>query len=186
MTIHYSRYNLNTYRNTPYFNACVPDDYPITDVMMKCRAFRRLPPALRELSALAKEWFHLHTPPGSYLEQEIKRWYDDDGNELNPDTGMALTDEEIDEQWGKMAPEIEAVEVEDIPYPDGGFPDPETWELPEPEEDATTDDERPTKADLLRDIKSHGREYTAKYYGIPLDGIDSDKKLAQAIIAARG
>jgi hypothetical protein len=54
MSAHFSKFGLNTYNATPYFRAHVPAGYPLGDVLVKGRAFRRLPPRLRELSGLAK------------------------------------------------------------------------------------------------------------------------------------
>ncbi len=52
------------------------------------------------------------------------------------------------------------------------------------EEREERDEEGITEEQLIKDIKSHGAEYVAKYYGIPTDN-KGDKALASAILAAR-
>jgi hypothetical protein len=185
MSAHFSKFCLNTYQGTPYFAANVPDDYPLSLVLQKCRAFRRLPPNLRKLAALAKEWAAKHHPD---LVKEAEDWYDAAGNELDPGSGERLADGEIDAQWAGIDPPD--IEVRDIPVPAGGFPDPETWQ---PQEqtvaDGGDDPDRPTEARILGDIASHGRARTAREYGIPGDqlaGLGSDRELAQAILKRRG
>lgn len=182
MSVHFSRYLLNTYSGTPYFRAHVPDDYPLSRVLQKCRAFRRLPARLRELSALAKRWAERN---GGGVEG-IADWYNGAGLELNPATGRPLTDEEIDVQW-LPDPSLSKLKVKDIPVPEGGFPDPETWR-PEVEADTGTGD-GPTEAQILSDIAGHGRKRTAAEYGVSdeqLAGIGSDKELAQFVLEKRG
>jgi len=100
MSAHYSKCGLNTYYATPYFQAHIPADYPLSLVLQKSRAFRRLPPRLRELSELAKKWARRHYPPTIGVDD--KQWYDDDGYELNPNTGQRLTDKEIDAEWDML------------------------------------------------------------------------------------
>ena len=185
MSRHYSKYDLNTYSLTPYFKAHVPKDYPLSHVLQKCRAHRRLPPNLRALSAHAKQWaVNKYGPPGM---MGIEEWYDEDGYELDPITRKRLTDKEIDEEWGRAPNHFV---VTDIPVPDGGFADPDTWE-PEPEEEDDYEEpyEGPTEKGLLRDIASHGREYTAKYYGLSkkrLKRAKNNKELARAILSVVG
>jgi hypothetical protein len=188
MSVYFSRFNLNTYSGTPYFQAHCPADYPLSRVLQKCRAFRRLPPNLRGLSALAKKWAAKHYP---YVVEEVGHWYDAAGNELDPGAGEPLTDEQIDAQW-QPDPGLDELEVADIPVPEGGFPDPETWR-PKHEVDADTEDaddesDRPTEAQILGDIAGHGRALAARTYGIPdeqLAGIKTDRELAQAILTRR-
>ena len=179
MSVHFSRFALNTYSGTPYFRAHVSEDYPLSLVLQKSRAFRRLPENLRELSEKAKAWAAKHDAalPG------VEDYYDDDGNELDPSSGHPLTDEEIDEQWSEDE-SLTKFEVKDIPVPDGGFPDPDTWELPEQEEDEPND--RVEKY-LLKQIKEHGRRRVARSEGISdeqLEGIESDEDLVKTIIGA--
>lgn len=187
MSVYFSKFLLNTYSGTPYFQAHVPEGYPISPVLQKCRAFRRLPPNLRKLSALSKRWA---ARSGGAIA-DIEAWYDAAGNELDPGTGVPLTDEQIDAQWSGIDPPD--VEVTDIPVPDGGFPDPETWIPPEPggdaDEDADEGDDRPTEAQVRADVASHGLKRAAQEYGISdeeLSGIGSDDELIQAVLNKRG
>lgn len=179
MSLYYSKFDLNTYAAFPYFRSQLPEGYPLGIVLTNARAFRRLPPNLRKLAALAKRWairVHGHTPG------DIDRYYDKEGYELNPNTGQRLSDADIDAMWGNKPGDRKA--IVDIPVPDGGFDDPDTWNEPEdePEED---DPERITEKDLLRDIKSHGRKHVLRYYNLPVDKlghIESDEELARAIM----
>ena len=159
-------------------------------MLQRCRAFNRLPPNLRELSAHSKRWAIYNDPNGSVAGIDgIEDWYDEDGNELNPNAGTMLTDEEIDEEWDNLPWDQPDIEVEDIPIPAGGFADPETWKKPEDEEEEEDDQDAPTEDGLTKDISSHGREYVARYYGIPKDQLSevkSDKELACLIIDMRG
>jgi hypothetical protein len=159
-------------------------------VLQKCRAFRRLPPNLRKLSELTKKWVvrrHPRTDDPNW-GGGINEWYDDEGYELNPSTGERLTDKEIDDEWVRWTDkELDKFKVEDIPVPADGFADPDTWEEPEPEEEEEY--EGPDESKLLSDIASHGRKYTARYYGISseqLERVTSDKQLARIILDARG
>jgi hypothetical protein len=183
MSMHFDKCGLNTYYAMPYFQAHIPAGYPLSLVLQKCRAFRRLPPNIRKLSALAKQWA---IRAYGHTLGDIDRWYDDDGYELNPDTGKRLTDEEIDAEWERWpAPNIQ---VEDIPIPPGGFADPDTWEEPEREPDLVDRSEL-TEAGVLRDIKSRGREAAAEEYGVPtewLSRVKSDKQLACMIMDMHG
>lgn len=185
MSAHYSKFLLNTYSGTPYFLAHVPDGYPLTQVLLKCRAFRRLPANLRTLAGLAKEWATKNGHPAASKENGIDSWYDDKGYELESLTGKRLTDAEIDADWARWdAPDIE---VKDIPVPDGGFPDPDTWQ---PKDEASAaddegDEDGPTEEQVLSDIAGHGRARVARTYGVSDDvlaGIESDKELAHAIL----
>lgn len=182
MSIHYSKFDLNTYKGSDYFLANIPSEYPIEQVLEKCRAFRRLPPNLRRLSELSKTWCRKQSQSTDI--NEIDAWYDDEGYELDINTGKRLTDEEIDNQW--RGSDLSDFEIDDIPIPDGGFPDPNTWETPSPKEDPDTDDDGITAEQLLKDIKSHGREYVAKEYGVSAKSNFSDKGLARAILAKMG
>lgn len=196
MTIYYSKCELNTYRGAPYFEAHIPADYPLMIILQKCRAFRRLPPRLRELCALTKRWVkRTDLFPDANTPAAIDQYYDNEGYELNPNTGKRLTDEEIDADWDGLEARWGKpdVEVEDIPLPPGGFADPDTWE-PEPEEEEPVgvflwgrfwpdpEDCLPTEAQLLSDIASHGRKRTAEEYGIPIEELpDSPKRIVDGI-----
>lgn len=185
MSQYYSKFLLNTYLATPYFQAHAPAGYPLTSVLLTCRAFRRLPPNLRHLSGLAKRWAAKNGHPAA--GNGIDRWYDGEGYELDPGTGGRLTDEEIAAQWVGVEPP--GVAVADIPVPAGGFPDPDAWQPPAPDaEDDSDDGDKPTEAQILSDIADRGREYAARYYGVPADrlaGIGSDRELARAILERR-
>jgi hypothetical protein len=185
MSAHYSKYDLNSYKSTPYLAANLPEGYPLSGVLIKSRAFRRLPPNLRELCGLAKQWAvkNWGEPAGIV---GIEQWYDDEGYELNHNTGKRLTDKEIDRDWDSipLAPAINSFKVKDIPIPDGGFADPDTWEESQLEGEKSDDGDRMTEADILRDISLRGREYTARYYGVPIK--HKDEELARAILAKMG
>lgn len=184
MSAHFSKFLLNTYCGTPYFRAHVPEGYPTSRVLQKCRAFRRLPPNLRHLSALAKQWAERNHA----VDEDMRNWYDAAGNELDPSSGKPLTDEEIDAQW-RPDPGLSELKVEDIPVPEGGFPDPGTWrpkEVTDADEDTS---DGPTEAQILSDIAGHGRTRTAQEYGVPeedLAGFETDEELAQFILEKRG
>jgi hypothetical protein len=184
MSDHFSKFGLNTYNATPYFRAHVPAGYPLGDVLVKGRAFRRLPPRLRELSGLAKQWAHRFYSPADIAY--AGRWYDPEGYELDPDTGRRLTDAEIDADWDRLGFARAAAPLPDVPTPPGGFADPATWEEPPPPPDPDRDDSGITLAKLVEDIGSHGREYVAKEYGVPrgmLAGVTTDADLARLILA---
>src|SRR3954469_22075733 len=140
MSAHYSRFLLNTHSGNEYFNAHIPEDYPLFRVLEKLRRFRKLPPRLRELSALAKKWaIRKYGAPDGGLT-DISHWYDDEGYELNPETGKRLSLTEISAQWQPMENDLTVMKVEDIPVPPGGFADPATWEPPpDKEEESETD-----------------------------------------------
>src|SRR5207237_151843 len=114
-------------------------------------------------------------------DQGIALWYDVDGNELDPNTGIPLTDAEIDAQWGRGPdPSLLSFVVKDIPVPAGGFPDPDTWEEPEKEEPAGTfvwgrswddPDDVPTREQLLSYVASHGAERTAAAYALRIEDL---------------
>jgi hypothetical protein len=185
MSIHYSKFDLNTYCGSPYFRAHAPADYPVQRVLEECRSFRRLPPRLRELSALAKGWTIAHSEYPAGIEG-IEHYYDGEGYELDPYAGRRLTDAEIDAEWPPPDARTAALAVKDIPAPPGGFADPATWEEPPPPPDPDRDDPGISLAKLTQDIGSHGREYVAKEYGVPrgvLAGISSDEDLARHILA---
>jgi hypothetical protein len=191
MSAHFSKFGLNTYYQTPYFQAHAPATYPLGDVLVKGRAFRRLPPRLRELSALAKGWASRSYPyPAGIMG--IERWYDPDGYELDPDTGRRLTDAEIDADWDRVGqPRADPGSLPDIPVPPGGFADPMTWQEPPPPPDPDSDLDDPgiTLEKLVEDIGSHGRDYVAKEYGVPrglLAGVASDTDLARLILGKLG
>jgi len=167
MSAHYSKFVLNTYAGTPYFQAHIPAGYPIYLVLQKSRAFRRLPRNIKQLAELAKRWALLHEPEDAG-PRDIDRWYDDKGNELDPDTGRRLTDAEIDSGWNPD-PSLASLTVRDIPIPPGGFADPDVWEPEEPEPEKPDPEDIPTREQLLRDIATRGRKDTAAAYGIPED-----------------
>ncbi len=193
MSAHYSKYGLNTYYAVRYFRAHVPADYQLGLVLIKSRAFHRLPPRLRELAALAKLWTCRTYPENPAGIQDIERWYDADGYELDPGTGHRLTDEEIDDQWsgpsGGQGADLAAFVVEDIPLPAGGFADPEAWE-PAPVEDTDlVDRDGLTETQILSDIASRGRKATAEEYGVPANWytrVTSDEGLARMILSMDG
>ena len=95
MSAHFSKFSLNTYPGTPYFQAHIPTGYPLSLVLQKCRAFRRLPPNLRSLAALAKRWA-IRNYPYPAGAPHIEEYYDDEGYELKLGTTERMTDEEID------------------------------------------------------------------------------------------
>lgn len=126
MSAYYSKFSLNSYAGTPYFQAHVPEGFPVYLLLQKARAFRRLPPNLKTLARNSRRWAELHDAvPGSIAE-----WYDAQGYELDPNDGHRLTDAEIDAQW-EPDPGLDAVMVTDIPMPPRGFAAPDEWELPE-------------------------------------------------------
>lgn len=185
MSVYYSRYNLNTYSNTPYFRANLPKDYHLDLVLQKCRSFQKLPPHLQELSVLAKEW----AQSNNALPKDIDNFYDNKGHELNPDTGELLTPEENAAQWHE--PEQSAVKVEDIPVPSGGFPDPNGWSQEDTSDESgdVVDMEGVTATQVLENIKSRGREATAKEYGVPsrwLFRAKTDEDLARMVLGMHG
>lgn len=187
MSAHYSKYLLNTYAATPYFQARMPPDYPLSLVLIKCRAFRRLPPRLRELAEKAKVWTCRVSPYPAGIEG-IERWYDAAGNELDPDTGRLLTDAEIDAEWGEANPEIERFVLRDVPVLAEGSFDPATWEAPAAPADLI-DRSGLHEHQVLADIVSRGREATAAEYGVPtawLEAMTSDGELAQLILDMDG
>ncbi len=172
MSIYYSKFALNTYLSTPYFEAHIPKGYPLDRVMLKCRSFRRLPPHLQELAGKAKEWAIANgKPPGS-----INEYYDDIGREIDPGDGHVLTDEEIDAQWEPI-PALDSFVVRDIPRPRGGFPDPDTWEPPEGPPEEEEEEEPPvSREQLIKDVALRGAEYTARYYGIDVSDLPTQNK----------
>ena len=185
---HYSKYKLNTYSTTPYFEAHVPEDYPLSDVMLASRRFHDLPPRLRELSALAKRWAVRNYPYPAGI-QGIEEYYDDQGYELDTRTGERMSDAVLNEEWGKVLDKVKR-NVVDIPLPPGGFADPDTWDRPpEPEEEDPDADQGITEKQLLEDIRLNGRERVVKEHGIHPDvsaSTPSDTSLARAILDVIG
>lgn len=184
MSLHYSKHQLNTYWGTEYFRAHAPEAYPVEMVAQKCRAFRRLPPRLRELAETSKRWARKNRPDALV---DIKLWYDDEGYELNPATGQRLTDAEIDAEWGAPSPTIANFRVVDIPATH--LSDPDSWQPPpEPEED-TGDDGDFTKDQLLSWIRSHGRARVIEDFGNGMDQASAasltDEELAERISERR-
>jgi hypothetical protein len=185
VSAHFSKFGLNTYYQTPYFQAHAPAGYPLARVLVEGRAFRRLPPRLRELAGLAKAWACRSYPyPAGIMG--IERWYDGEGYELDPDTGRRLTDAETDAEWDRLGFARSGAPLPDLPARPGGFPDPLTWQPAPAPPDPDRDDPGITLAKLVEDIGSHGREYVAKEYGVPrgvLAGFASDEDLARHILA---
>lgn len=193
MTVHYSRFGLNTYCGVAYFGAHLPEDYPLHPVLQKSRAFRRLPPNLSQLAELAKHWSRHTVPPpqGSPDPFGIRNWYDDQGYELDFGTGRRLTDDEIDAQWDALGDiGLDDFVVHDIPVPSGGFADPDTWKAPTPSVDEDLVDRSGlTKAQILSDIQSRGRDATADEYGLPPQlaaKARTDTDFAHAILTMHG
>lgn len=185
MSAHYSKFYLNVHRTSPYFHAHLPPDYPLDKVIMACRAYRRLPPNLRELSELSAKWKQ-RVWGTSTDENTVDGWYDEDGSELNPSTGKKLTDKEIDAEWERLGP-ID-IDIEDIPIPEGGFANPDTWE-PEPEGVGLCDRSELTEEGIVNDVASLGLERTAREYGIPsswLPRIKNGKDMARAVLGMHG
>lgn len=182
MSIHFSTYLLNTYSGTPYFAAHIPADYPLSLVLQKAKAFRNLPPNLQQLSTLSKRWAQKNgaTIPG------IERHYDDAGRELDPPSGLPLTDNQIAAQW-PPDPTIDEFKPEDVPIPDGGFPAPESWvAAPAINPDEPGETGEADRSQILADIESHGRIRTAQEYGVPTEDmalVESDEDLADLIIS---
>lgn len=159
MSRHYSKYALNSYNHTPYFEAHIPAGYPVNLTLMHARAFRRLPPTLMLLAMKSREW----AAANGQLLDGIDKWYDSMGHELDPDTGHRLTDKEIDAEWTPDLA-VDTLIVRDIPVPNGGFPDPKKWKPPAPTGATTT----PTKQQLLDDVAAQGLAATEAYYGLDL------------------
>lgn len=180
MSAHFSKFSLNTYLGTPYFQAHLPEGYPISAILMKSKAFRWLPPDLHQLAILSKQWDKKNGRGGGVIGQ----YYDEDGNELNPDTGAKLTDMEIEAQW-LPDPALASVPFTDIPVPAGGFPDPLTW-TPPPIEVTPDKDEPPSEEQLRSDIASHGYERVSKEYGIPIENLPKGVKPVEPAPVAEG
>lgn len=159
MSAHFSKFSLNTYPGTPYFAALVPADYPLSRVLRKLHAFRRLPPNLKQLAVNSKRWAVANRIDAAGIDE----WYDAQGYELDPVTGKRLTDAEIDAQW-EPDPDLAAFTPTDVPVPDGGFPEPTTWQ-PSPEPSASP---APARDQVLRDVAARGIAYTSSHYGIDL------------------
>ena len=183
MSAHFSKFGLNTYTATPYFQAQIPEGFDIGNVLIAARAYRNLPPNIKTLAGKAKQWAKRVYADHSFIT-EIDRWYDEEGNELDPDSGEILTNEQIEESWKGLVSPGTKFKIKDIPIPKGGFADPDTWEQEPEEEEESAPYEGPTEDKLVQDIGSHGREYTARYYGIPPEEAKrakSDKELAHMI-----
>ena len=187
MSVHFSKWLLNTYAATPFFQAHVPADYPLSLVMIKSRTFHGLPARLRELAKLAKAWACRAYPYPAGVEG-IEQWYDAEGFELNPDSGRRLTAAEIESEWAALGyGPAELVET-DIPIPPGGFADPATWESPE-DAPELVDRADLTEDQILRDIASRGRDWTAGAYGVPetwLADVKTDQDLVTTILQMDG
>ena len=188
MSAHFSKWLLNTYSATPFFQAHVPAEYPLSLVMIKSRTFHGLPRRVQELAGLAKAWTCRHSPHPAGIEG-IEQWYDAEGFELEPDSGRRLTQEEVAAEWAVLGyGPTEPVEA-DIPIPSGGFADPLEW-LPPPEDEPELVDRTDLKEDqILRDIASRGRDWTAGAYGVPekwLAGVKTDQDLVTTILQMDG
>ena len=186
MSVHFSKYDLNTYGSTSYFRSQIPHDYPLGQVLINCRAFRRLPPNIRKLSALAKKRACLDSPDNVGM-LGINEYYDDEGYELNPSNGKRLTDKEIDDSWAE--PKDKSFKVSDIPVPPGGFADPSNWTEPVSAPDPPDPDDGISEEQLRKDINSHGPLYVAREAGIPeswFPHIKSNEELIQAILGKPG
>lgn len=181
MSAYYSKFLLNTYAMTPYFQAHMPESYQLYKVLRKSRTFHNLPPKLRELSALAKQWAIRHYgPPAGAID--IEMWYDAEGFEINPDTGIRLTADEIASEW-KPEPELDDFVVVDLEEPAGGFADPTTWK--EKVEEPEDEDYHPSPAQVLSDLESHGSKAVATTYGLPEAEADEDfVRRADAVLAS--
>ena len=127
MSAHFSKFLLNSFAATAYFQAHCPSAYPVSRVLIESRAFRNLPPRLRELARLSKAWLRRQAGAEVFLE-EASQWYDAEGDELDPDTGRRLSVPEILAEWGEESDTLPPVSA-DIPLPPGGFADPLVWEL---------------------------------------------------------
>jgi len=177
MSAHYSKYLLNTYAATPYFQAQMPKDYPLYKVLRKSKTFHNLPPQLKNLAALAKEWAIRNTePPSPAGWIGIEKWYDKQGYELDPATGQRLSASEIAAQW-KPEPELDDFIVEDITVPHTGFPDPTTWKE---SKEASSPGERPSEKQLLRDLTVRGSKATARTYGLEVEEPEVDEDIGRA------
>ncbi len=200
MSAHYSKFLLNTYDWTPYFEHQLPPGYPLLRVLQKSRAFRRLPPNLRQLATLSRQWAESHdgVPDG------IQQWYDSAGNELDPATGRNLTNAEIDAEWDTFHPDpsLASFTVTDIPIPPGGFADPRTWEeptvAPEPSQTVEltpslrvtlfSDGDSPDPKKVLEDIVDRGKAAAMEVYGleeVPSFEDGEDSSAAEARFAKR-
>lgn len=178
MSAHFSKFDLNTYAAFPYFRANVPGDYPLSQVLQTARAFRRLPPNLRELAGLTKRLAVRTAPPDAPAGiRDIQYWYDADGFELDPATGRRLTDAEVDRSWDELPfPPPPRVPLADVPKPAGGFPDPDTWVEPaQPETPQGV--EPPSISDIRSWVASYGPEYVSKELGIPVGLLPTAERL---------
>ncbi len=181
MSIYYSRFALNTCAGSEYFQAHLPKNYPLYPILRKSRAFRRLPPTLRELAANAARWEALQHPEHARGTPGIEDWYNLNGEEVDPDTGRPLTDAEIDAQWGgKPDPDLADVEVKDVPRPKGGFPDPTSWKPPRKVDDAPEAD-APSRKQLIHDVAVRGIEATAETWGVPEEQLKPLEKEAMVL-----
>ena len=160
MSLHYSKFALNSYAWTPYFQAVVPPDFPTAAVLRASKMFRDLPPRLREVAVNSKKWAVRH----GYDTSGIDRWYDSDGYELDPDTGARLTDAQVETQWEPDPDDDIYVEFD---LPEGlPVPDPDSWEPPPPAPDVP---EAPDFDQLLLDVATHGVARVQEEYGITLE-----------------
>ena len=187
MSTHFSKYRLNTYSATPYFQAHVPADYPLGLVMIKSRTFHGLPPRLRELAHLAKVWACRNYGYVAGIEG-IEDWYDAQGYELDPETKQRLTSAEIEAEWAEEGYGPAEPGAADIPIPPGGFADPVEW-LPPEDEPELVDRADLTEDQILRDIASRGRDWTAGAYGVPekwLADVKTDQDLVTTILQMDG
>ena len=161
--IYYSKYSLNTYYSTPYFESHIQQGYPLHDVLQTCGKFLALPPNLRRLSEASRKWAEnvpVEEELGATVPPGIENYYDNSGHEIDPETGDILTDSQINELWG--ANRIRLSRVEDIRA--GKLSDPLTWRLITQGFEASAP--RPSPHQLMLDIASHGRDRVMKDYGL--------------------
>ena len=160
MSQHFSKFALNTYFSTPYFQSQLPEGYPLSAVLRKCMAFWWLPPNLRHLAENAKRWARVN----GAVPEGVDLWYDDDGYELDPDTGRRLTDAEVVAQW-VPDPALAHFTVRDIPAPTA---DPDGWAAPTVDYGV----DAPTDEQLRRDVAMRGAEAVSEEYNIPVERLN--------------
>ena len=189
VSAHFSKYLLNSFAATAYFEAHCPPDYPVSRVLIASRAFRNLSPRLRELALLSNVWLQ-RQPGGADVMEEMSRWYDAEGYELDPGSGRRLSIPVILADWGEVGNTLPSAVSEDIPLPLGGFADPLVWEPPPVADDPELVDRTGFMVErLLSDIASRGRRRTAEEYGVPpgwLHVVCEDKDLAEMILNMHG
>lgn len=126
MSVHFSKWLLNSYAATPYFQGHIPADFPLGMVLIGSRTFHGLPPRIRELARLSKVWA-CHNYPAPAGIEGIEEWYDAEGYELDPDTGRRLSAQEVAVAWDDGNGGPAGLMGVDIPLPPGGFANPAKW-----------------------------------------------------------